>query len=83
VSPFSVNWDCRIASWDNTAAGYPNQCTFPAQQFGASSSDLFGQCQFTDVSKAQLALSDEVLAVAAARANNIPAKNDIIQVSMT
>jgi hypothetical protein len=81
VSPFSVNWDCRKASWDNSAQGFPNQCTFPAQLFDASSSELFGQCQFVDVSKAQLAMSDEVLAVAAARSNNMPTRNDIIQVS--
>jgi hypothetical protein len=80
VSPFSVNWDCRKASWDNSAQGFPNQCTFPAQLFDASSSELFGQCQFTDVSKSQLAMSDEVLAVAAARSNNMPTRNDIIQV---
>jgi hypothetical protein len=39
-------------------------------------------CQFTDVSKAQLAMSDEVLAVAAARSNNMPTRNDIIQVRL-
>lgn len=80
VSPFSVNWDCRKASWDASAQGFPNQCSFPEQAFGASSSELFGQCQFTDISRAQLAMSDEVLAVAAARTNNLPTRSPTIQV---
>ncbi|KAF6259950.1 hypothetical protein COO60DRAFT_1700592 [Scenedesmus sp. NREL 46B-D3] len=79
VSPFSVNWDCRKASWDASAQGFPNQCSFPEQAFGASSSELFGQCQFTDISRAQLATSDEVLAVAAARTNNLPTRSPTIQ----
>lgn len=80
VSPFSVNWDCRMASWGNTAAGFPNQCSFPMQQLGPSASDMFGQCQFTNVSRSQLAMADEVLAVAAAKANNMPVKNNVVQV---
>lgn len=79
VSPFSVNWDCRMASWDNSAAGFPNQCSFPMQQLGPSASDMFGQCQFTNVSRSQLAMADEVLAVAAAKANNMPVKNNVVQ----
>jgi hypothetical protein len=71
-----------LASWDDSAQGFPNQCTFPQQQFGPASQQLFGQCQFTDVSKAQLAMSDEVLAVAAARSNNLPIRSGIVQVGL-
>jgi hypothetical protein len=63
-----------------TAAGSPNECTFPAQQFTAADSNLFGQCQFTDVSQQELAFSDEVLAAAAARKDKLPVRNSVIQV---
>lgn len=65
-----------------TAAGQPNECTFPAQDFTAADSDLFGQCQFTDVSSRELALSDQVLAAAEARKNKLPVRDAIIQVSL-
>lgn len=80
VSPFSVNWDCRKASWQMTAAGQPNECTFPEQLYSAAESSLFGQCQFADVSPKELALSDEVLAAAAAKKNKLPVRSAIIQV---
>lgn len=80
VGPFSVNWDCREASWQMTAAGSPNECTFPAQLFTASDASLFGQCQFTDVSQKELAFSDEVLAAAGARKDKLPIRNSVIQV---
>lgn len=80
VSPFSVNWDCRKASWSMSAEGYPNQCTFPQQSFLSADASLFGQCQFTDVSARELALSDEVLGAAAAKADKLPVRNNIIQV---
>jgi hypothetical protein len=66
VSPLSVNWDCRKASWTMTAEDYAgggsNQCSSPSQQFDASNEALFGQCMFPDATEAQLALSDEILA---------------------
>lgn len=80
VSPFSVNWDCRQASWQQTAAGFPNECTYPAQNYGPADSFLYGQCQFTDVTPQQLALSDEVLAASASRSNELPIRNSVIQV---
>ena len=64
VSPFSVNWDCRQASWSQTAAEYPNVCSFPEQLFGPSASFLFGTCEFPNVTATQLALSDEIIAAA-------------------
>jgi hypothetical protein len=70
VSPFSVNWDCRKASWTMTAkdyeAGGADQCSSPEQRSGPSDTALFGQCMFADVTPSQLALSDEVLAAATA-----------------
>lgn len=63
-----------------TAAGSPNECTFPAQLFTAADTSLFGQCQFTDVSQKELAFSDEVLAAAGARKDKLPIRNSVIQV---
>lgn len=43
VSPFSVSWDCRKASWSMTAAGNPNQCTMPKQARGAGEGSMHGR----------------------------------------
>lgn len=80
VSAYSVNWDCRQASWSETADNYPNQCTFPKQRNGPSSEFLFGQCQFTNVTQRELSLADEVLSAAAAKANLLPRRNNVLQV---
>lgn len=82
VSPFSVNWDCRMASWSMSAAGYPNQCTFPQQSGSPAQSSLFGQCQFTDVTQRELTLSDEVLKAATAGAGSLPVRNSVVQVGL-
>jgi hypothetical protein len=85
VSPLSVNWDCRTASWTNTSQGSDNQCTFPEQLFDATASFLFGVCEFPTVTQSQLALSDEVLGVAAQPATQakLPRRNNAIQASET
>ncbi len=41
--------------------GYPDLCSYPESVFDPSANFLFGQCQFTNVSKEQLALSDELM----------------------
>lgn len=85
MSPLSVNWDCRKASWTNTSQGSDNQCTFPEQLFDATASFLFGVCEFPTVTQSQLALSDEVLGVAAQPATQakLPRRNNVIQASET
>lgn len=69
VSPFAVNWDCRLASWTQTAKAYPNQCTFPEHFEGPFATCLFGQCVFTNIPAGSLALSDELIRAARATAN--------------
>ncbi|KAI8467059.1 MAG: hypothetical protein J3K34DRAFT_524060 [Monoraphidium minutum] len=73
VSPFAVNWDCRIAPWSGTAAGYDDQCTFPGQQFGPLDPQLFGICAYySGPVTSSLGLADEVLAAAAKGAASFP-----------
>eukprot|EP00878_Enallax_costatus_P008523 GHUV01008911.1.p1 GENE.GHUV01008911.1~~GHUV01008911.1.p1 ORF type:complete len:410 (+),score=61.73 GHUV01008911.1:192-1421(+) len=79
VSPYSINWDCRQASWSQTAANYPDQCTFPQQNNGPSAQDLFGQCQFTNVTRRELNLADEVIAAVVGKANLLPQTNKALQ----
>ena len=26
ISPWAVNWDCKLADWDQQCAGFPNVC---------------------------------------------------------
>lgn len=81
VSPLSVNFDCREASWTMTAKGYVpdggDQCVKPEQLFDASNEDLFGKCMFSDVTESQLALSDEIIAASTASGarNELPPRN--------
>jgi hypothetical protein len=83
VSPYSVNWDCRQASYLQTCGVSQggNQCVYPEQNFDASASFLFGQCEFYNITKGELALADEVLAALAAKGNQyLPRRNGIVQV---
>ena len=64
MTPFAVNWACRMASYSQTCQGSPNQCSFPEQQHGLEDEAIFGQCAFYNISEQQLALSHEVLAAA-------------------
>eukprot|EP00775_Hariotina_reticulata_P011305 gene11305-11455_t len=82
VSPLSVNWDCRLATFLQTcgASKEGNQCVFPGQTNGPGPTSLFGQCEFYNVTRAEMALADEVLAVAAVKANPLlPRRNSIVQ----
>jgi hypothetical protein len=83
VSPFSVNWDCRKASWSQTCSNNPNQCSFPAQDNGPSSDFLFGQCQFINVTRDQLSLAREVLTVAGRVRSKLPKRNAAVQAAET
>lgn len=83
VSPYSVNWDCRQASYLQTCGVSQggNQCVYPEQNYDASASYLFGQCEFYNITKGELALADEVLAALAAKGNQyLPRRNGIVQV---
>lgn len=56
---------------------------YPEQNYDASASFLFGQCEFYDITKGELALADEVLAALAARGSQmLPRRNDIVQVGL-
>jgi hypothetical protein len=70
-----------MASYSQTCDGSPNQCTFPQQQHGPEVEAIFGQCAFYNVSKQQLALSDEVLAAAAQQEAKavLPRRNGKVQ----
>lgn len=82
MSPYSINWDCRLASWSQTAANYPNQCTYPQQNSGPSSVSLFGQCQFANVSQRELSLADEVLSAVKGSTSSLPRQNNVLQVGL-
>jgi hypothetical protein len=80
ISPYSVNWDCRAASFEETCKASPNQCNFPAQRHGPADDFLFGQCEFYNVSSQILSLALEVKAAADTRAKPLlPRRNDKIQ----
>ncbi len=64
ISPFSVNWNCRLGSFDEACAAYPNQCGAPGYDVGPDEAGLFGQCFFDMYNTADLALSDELIAAA-------------------
>ncbi|GFR47452.1 hypothetical protein Agub_g9177, partial [Astrephomene gubernaculifera] len=69
VSPVSVNWVCKKASWGQQAAGYPNQCFRPGEAAGPEAAALYGDCIFgPDNLDANLALSDALLSAAASPA---------------
>ncbi|KAK9901676.1 hypothetical protein WJX75_007959 [Coccomyxa subellipsoidea] len=64
VTPFSVNWQCKLASWNEQCTGYPNICTYPTEEAGPLVRSLYGQCVFSSKTAANTALADEVLAAA-------------------
>ena len=34
VTPFSVNWQCKLASWTEQCTNFPNVCTYPIEEAG-------------------------------------------------
>mmetsp|Transcript_12443 Transcript_12443/g.26864 ORF Transcript_12443/g.26864 Transcript_12443/m.26864 type:complete len:491 (-) Transcript_12443:204-1676(-) len=65
ISPFTVNWTCKKATWDMQAQGVPNQCTRPREVAGPNATELFGQCMFyKDNTHFNLMLSEELLEAA-------------------
>ncbi len=64
VSPLSVDWVCKKASWSQQCQGYPNVCSLPQEEAGPEAAELYGQCIFSSVHQHSLALADELLAAA-------------------
>ena len=34
VTPYAVNWNCKLADWTGQCAGAPDLCTYPAEVAG-------------------------------------------------
>jgi hypothetical protein len=34
ITPYSVNWQCKLASWTEQCTGFPNVCTYPVEEAG-------------------------------------------------
>lgn len=34
VTPYLVNWQCKLASWTEQCTGFPNVCTYPIEEAG-------------------------------------------------
>jgi hypothetical protein len=64
VSPLSVDWVCKKASWSQQCQGYPNVCSLPQEAAGPDAAELYGQCIFSAAAQHSLALADELLAAA-------------------
>lgn len=64
VSPLSVDWVCKKASWSQQCQGYPNVCSLPQEATGPDAAELYGQCIFSAVAQHSLALADELMAAA-------------------
>ena len=46
VTPWSMNWSCKLADWVDQCAAYPNQCNLPVEEDGPQVAPLYGQCVF-------------------------------------
>ena len=34
VTPYAVNWNCKLADWTGQCSGSPDLCTYPAETAG-------------------------------------------------
>ncbi|GAB4815301.1 hypothetical protein N2152v2_002347 [Parachlorella kessleri] len=66
VTPFSLDADCRKASWEQVAAGYPDACTLPQEFVPPDATFLFGQCLFPATAPESLTLAQELTGIARA-----------------
>ena len=64
ITPFAVSWKCRLGSFNEACAAYPNQCAAPGYEVGPDEPGLFGQCFFNTYAQADVALSDELIRAA-------------------
>lgn len=61
VSPFSNNWECRLASWSQQCGGFPNQCVEPMLTDNLTVDGLYGKCSFDSYDQASVSLADEII----------------------
>ncbi|DBA88459.1 TPA: hypothetical protein ACH3X2_004945 [Trebouxia sp. C0005] len=74
ITPWAINWDCKLTDWDDQCAGFPNVCSDPTNEDGPEVSSLYGECIFSTYTGADMALTMEVQA--AAEAASFPARSD-------
>lgn len=74
ISPFAMDATCRVASWQQQAAGYPDACSMPQQAVGPAEERLLGKCLFASAHRGSLELTAALQTAAAAAAGAYPAK---------
>jgi len=62
ISSGTVNWACKMTSFDEQCNWSGDECYLPGQTAGPSASQLYGQCQFTKNSTADVGLAQELKA---------------------
>lgn len=73
VSPFSMNWNCKLADYSQQTVGAPNLCSLPQETDHPDESFLYGECVFTTPDKGSMALTNRVHG-AATSANGISSR---------
>lgn len=66
ISPFALDGTCRIASWQQQSAGWPDACSLPQESAGPEAQDILGHCLFSAVPPGSMELTEELLAAARA-----------------
>ncbi len=66
ISPLALDGLCRLASWQQQSAGFPNVCTMPQQSAGPAASHLLGKCLFSVAAQGSVDLTSELLQAARA-----------------
>ncbi|KAJ3331759.1 hypothetical protein HDU93_009514, partial [Gonapodya sp. JEL0774] len=64
VATNAINWDCRLASFNQTAGGYPDQCSVPKESSTIDQSYLFGKCFWNNFTKAHTDFADAIVGAA-------------------
>lgn len=62
VSPYSMNFNCKLADYAAQVVGAPNLCALPLEDVGPSASYLYGDCVFATPDKKSVALTKRVFA---------------------
>ncbi|KXS22044.1 hypothetical protein M427DRAFT_129820 [Gonapodya prolifera JEL478] len=60
----SLNWDCRQASFNETAGGYPDQCKVPKESTTIDESFLYGKCLWNNFTQGHIDLADSIMGAA-------------------
>ncbi|KAK9916545.1 hypothetical protein WJX75_003915 [Coccomyxa subellipsoidea] len=61
VTPYAANWACKLADYSGQCKGAPNLCSYPEEIYGPQEARLYGDCVFSQSSKAMLNLADELI----------------------